>query len=49
MTDDKTRQATAPGDDNAQLEGQTMLEGFAPEPETDPDAPPPGYRPMTPE
>lgn len=32
MTDDKTRQATAPGDDTAQLEGQTMLEGFAPEP-----------------
>lgn len=28
MTDDKTRQATAPGDDDTQLEGQTVLEGF---------------------
>ena len=51
MTDDKPRQTAAPGDDTAQLEGQTMLEGFAPEPEpeADQDAPPQGYRRMTPE
>lgn len=28
MTDDKTRQTTAPGNDDTQLEGQTVLEGF---------------------